>query len=215
MSSLKRSLEVNTPHIDPGWAQEAIGELRQHGANGTQIGAALLEVESHLAESGADVTDTFGQPEEYAASLDLPVDVRWTLLKVIRAAAVGIVVFLGGALAYTGVLAAITDTEGSLAILGLAFGQVLMAAVAASMPYWNGPLRFILENPVRRVTALILMGAVLGAALLLSPGPHLTLAPTTMIIAGLLILAALGLAVAIARRTGKQPQDDPLHFPSA
>lgn len=215
MSSLRRTLEVNTPHVDPEWAQEAIGELRRRGANGTQIGAALLEVESHLAESGADVADSFGQPKEYAASLDLPVGVRWTLLKVTGAAAVGIGVLLGGALAYTGVMAAITETEGSLAILGMAFGLVLMGAVAASMPYWNGPLRFILENPVSRVTALILMVAVVGAALWLSPGPHLTLAPTTMIVAGLLILAAVGLVVAIARRTSRQPQDDPLRFPGA
>lgn len=215
MSSLQRKLEVNTPHIDPEWAQEVVGELRQRGANGAQIGAALLEIESHLAASGADVVDAFGKPAEYAASHNLPVGVKWTLQKVIGAAAVGVLVFIGGTMAYTGVLAAITETGASLALPGLAFGLALMSAVAASMPFWNGPLRFISENPVRRVIALILMVALLGAALLFSPGPHLTVAPTTMIVAGLLILAALGLVVSIARRTGRQPHDDPLRFPGA
>lgn len=214
MSSLKRTLEVNTPHVDPEWAQGAVGELRQRGADGAQIGAALLEVESHLAESGATAADSFGHPTEYAAALDLPVGVKWTPSKVIGAAAVGIVVYLGGTLAYTGVLAGITEAEAQLPILGLAFGLVLVGATAASMPYWKGPLRVILGTPVRWVVAVVSLGAVLGAVLLLASGPQLTLAPAAMVLAGLLILAALGLIVFAVRRIGKQPHDDPLRFPS-
>ncbi len=59
------------PHVDRRWAQTFMVELRLAGVDGTQIGSALSEVESHCAESGQSAEQSFGEPARYARSLQL------------------------------------------------------------------------------------------------------------------------------------------------
>jgi|SRR5450631_4576237 len=60
------------PHVDPVWAEEFVIELRLLGVRGTRIGDALSEVDSHCAESEECAPQAFGDPAEYARSLQLP-----------------------------------------------------------------------------------------------------------------------------------------------
>ncbi len=62
------------PHVAEKWAESFIVELRLIGIEGSRIGAALSEVESHCNESGQSAQEAFGDPVEYARSLQLPVD---------------------------------------------------------------------------------------------------------------------------------------------
>lgn len=62
------------PHVDPRWAEDFILELRVSGVSGADVGAALAEVESHCAESGAEAEEIFGPATEYARGLGLDPD---------------------------------------------------------------------------------------------------------------------------------------------
>jgi hypothetical protein len=62
------------PHVDETWAESFIVELRLIGVPGDRIGAALSEVESHCNESGQNAQQAFGDPIDYANSLQLPMD---------------------------------------------------------------------------------------------------------------------------------------------
>jgi hypothetical protein len=62
------------PDVNPQWADAFVVELRLAGVSGRDIGAALAEVESHVAASGLDVQETFGDPRAYAQALDLRSD---------------------------------------------------------------------------------------------------------------------------------------------
>jgi hypothetical protein len=61
------------PHVDPVWAEGFAIELRLLGVRGTLIGDALGEVDSHCEESEESAPEAFGDPAEYARSLQLPV----------------------------------------------------------------------------------------------------------------------------------------------
>jgi len=60
------------PHVDEAWADSLLLELRLLGVAGDRIGEAVSEVESHCAESGQSAQEGFGDPVEYAHSLQLP-----------------------------------------------------------------------------------------------------------------------------------------------
>jgi hypothetical protein len=60
------------PHVDEVWAGSLLLELRLLGVAGDRIGAAVSEVESHCTESGQSAQEAFGDPVEYAQSLQLP-----------------------------------------------------------------------------------------------------------------------------------------------
>ena len=60
------------PHVEPEWAEAVLLELRLLGVDGTRIGAALAEVDSHCVESGQTAEESFGDPVAYARRLELP-----------------------------------------------------------------------------------------------------------------------------------------------
>jgi hypothetical protein len=60
------------PHVDQKWAASFILELRLLDIEGSRIGAALSEVESHCSDSGQSAQQAFGDPVDYARSLQLP-----------------------------------------------------------------------------------------------------------------------------------------------
>jgi hypothetical protein len=60
------------PHVDEVWADSLLLELRLLGVPGDRIGAAVSEVESHCTESGQSAQEAFGDPVEYAQSLQPP-----------------------------------------------------------------------------------------------------------------------------------------------
>jgi hypothetical protein len=60
------------PHVDEGWAEALLVELRLRGVPGDVVGGVLAEVDAHVVDSGATAQDAFGDPVAYARSLDLP-----------------------------------------------------------------------------------------------------------------------------------------------
>lgn len=54
------------------WLDEMIIELRLRDVRGTAIGDAAAQVEAHCAETGETPEEAFGDPREYARSLDFP-----------------------------------------------------------------------------------------------------------------------------------------------
>ena len=60
------------PNLEPEWTSKFLIELRLQGVGGQDIGVALAEANSHCAESGESAAEAFGDPEEYARSLQLP-----------------------------------------------------------------------------------------------------------------------------------------------
>jgi hypothetical protein len=61
------------PDVDPDWAEEFAIELRLLGVAGARIGDALGEVNSHCQESKESARQAFGDPADYARSLQLPI----------------------------------------------------------------------------------------------------------------------------------------------
>ena len=75
------------PHVDEQWAERVLLELRLRGVSGADIGAVLAEVDSHCSESGATAAESFGDPAEYAHSLDLLTEPRLSGRDVVPVAA--------------------------------------------------------------------------------------------------------------------------------
>lgn len=51
------------------YRQQLVLALRMYDVPAPRIGEAVAEVESHLADTGEDPVDAFGEPEEYARAL--------------------------------------------------------------------------------------------------------------------------------------------------
>ena len=63
---------------DRKWIEELVIALRLRDVRGDAIGDAAAAVESHCAESGETPHEAFGDPHDYAASLDFPDDLLIT-----------------------------------------------------------------------------------------------------------------------------------------
>jgi hypothetical protein len=82
IDSVERTL---APHVEAEWAEAFLVELRLIGVDGADIGAALAEVESHVAEAGETAAAIFGEPVAYARALGLKPGVRQTRTAIVKA----------------------------------------------------------------------------------------------------------------------------------
>lgn len=66
---------MTTTSHDPRaeWIKSFTNELRQRHVEQEQIDTALGSIREHLDDSGESPRDAFGDPREYAASLELPI----------------------------------------------------------------------------------------------------------------------------------------------
>lgn len=55
--------------LDKKYRNELMLALRLHDISGRRVGDVLAEVETHVAETGEDPVDAFGEPREYAAEV--------------------------------------------------------------------------------------------------------------------------------------------------
>ncbi|HSN44691.1 MAG TPA: hypothetical protein VLR88_11650 [Propionibacteriaceae bacterium] len=142
------------PHVEPAWASSMVMELRLEGVAGTDIGAALSEVESHCAEGGVGAQDSFGDPVEYARSLGLPVDPRQEPAAIGRT--VGpIVIQVAGMLTLLAALRAL-GTEGQVPVhVGDVLGFMVFLGVAALLVLASGRiLRALVTKPIFALAGL-------------------------------------------------------------
>lgn len=57
------------PHLDKGWRDDFIVELRLLRVTGDRIGDALVTADSHVADSGEGAREAFGDPVAYAREI--------------------------------------------------------------------------------------------------------------------------------------------------
>lgn len=190
------------PHIDHDWANQAIRELALRDVSGADIGAAMLEVESHMAEHGGDVRAVFGDPKAYAAALELPDTEKLSGTQWVGVWLPAIVMFVGLTVLYNGIV--VIFGGGGLSVLSV--GIVLIAFVAAAAAIVKlGLLRFMVARPVVSGLALSVVVGSLGVLGTLLPGPELDLAPAVSVPAGaVLFVSGLLLLVRLRRRAGAQ-----------
>ncbi len=212
-TSVKDELKAHAPHVDGSWADEFVFELRLRGASGAAIGAALLEVESHVAEQGTSVTATFGDATQYAASLELPDTQEWTMPELVRQFVKTILEIVAVFLLIGGFAALWIGGDARVPVVELIIIIAAAIAVFAILSATSGAaLRGLVRHPVlgALLTGAIFVVVIVAATAI--PGPVLRMAPGIAIGGGLVSLAVVAVIVAVEHRRGKK-LGDPIIFP--
>lgn len=197
------------PHVDREWAGQAITELALRDVSGANIGAAMAEVESHMAEHGGDVRDVFGDPKAYAAELQLPDTEKLSGMQWAGVWLPAILLYTGLSVLLNGVVAVFGGAGLSVVAVGIVLVFLNLAAVAIVR---FDLLRFMVAHPVISVVVLTVLTGTLGVLAALAPGPTLDLAPTISIPAGGLVMAA---GIALLFRISRRARANGITFPSA
>lgn len=206
--AIERSL---APHVDALWTEAVLLELRLQGVAGTTIAGVLTEVEAHVVDSGEDALTAFGDPVQYARSLDLPSDphqnlaARPAVVALYAAQVVGAVMMLGGA-------AALGAREPAAVTWGLVCSAVL-ATLVGLVVIRNGDqvLRFLVTARARSArSAGALVGGVALVGLVALPAALMRtvafeLPGAVSLGAGALLLAS---TVVVSVRQGRREPDD-------
>lgn len=209
MSTLIDELYERIPHIDREWARQAITELALRDVSGENIGASILEVESHMAEHGGDVRDVFGDPKAYAAALELPGTGKLNGSQWVGVWLPAILMFTGMSVLLNGVV--VLFGGGGLSVLSV--GLVLLVLMVSALGIVRFDLlRFMVEHPVVSGVGLFVLIGSLGALTSLLPSPTLDLAPAASLPAGAVLSVAGLLLLARLRRWAAS---NGIRFPSA
>ena len=183
-------IQTNTPHVEPAWSETFLLELRLRGVAGSQIGAALAEVETHCAESGETAHAAFGDARSYATALELPPSPDQTVS--LRGELLSGGLGLGGMLLTLAAVGAwrsdsgVNVTGGSVAVLA-----ILIVGTALFVRYAARLVRAIATSAWLAVVFAVAPVAVFVCALLLfGKTVLLTLPMMPSLVVGLLALAA-------------------------
>ncbi len=167
-TSFSEKMSKRTQHIDREWLNAATTELTLRGVSTGDMVAAMMEVESHMAENGGDVREVFGNPKEYAAALEMPEAKPLGAGDWLQILAVPI--FLGGGF--------LTLLHGVLGLFGgegttiSAVAVLVAASIALQLALLKfGGLRLFMERPAASVIGLIVVVALVGLSLNFLPGP--------------------------------------------
>lgn len=209
MSASIDELYERIPHVEHGWARQAITELALRDVSGTDIGAAILEVESHMAEHGGDVGEVFGDPKAYAAALELPDTEKLSRSAWAGAWLPSILIFLGGSVLFNGMAGLFGGAGLSVISLGIVLLVLIMAGVAIVK---SNLLRFMVERPIVSGLGLFVLIGGLGALAVFLPGPTLDLTPAVSLPAGAILLVS---GILLIRRLRRHADANGITFPSA
>ncbi len=187
------------PHVEAGWVEAMLLELRLQGVSGDRIGAALAEVEAHVVDSGQGAEEAFGDPVEYARSLGLPAEPEQSRTATLKGV-VPTLIQLFGLVAVVAAMPWGPDAVGVTTTLlaGLVVAALLPVVVVA---LGDRVLRAIVERPVVVFLATMLVLAAVAAGLVAAGRLGLDqalfeLPRPLMLVTGLLALA-LGTWVAV------------------
>lgn len=188
-SSNRRSMEQElAPHVERRWAEDFIVELRLQGVSGEDLGAALAEVDSHCAEAEEPAQQAFGDPADYAKSLQLPADLANSpgalFLKLIPTA-IQIIGFM------TLIRASPSYVPGDpVAITGGDVGTFGILAVAVALFAWQiRPLtNLVMRRPVLATLGLAAIIIAMGVPLFLWQEPIAEFSVLGAIIFGVVFL---------------------------
>lgn len=118
----------------PKWRDTLIFQLRMDDVPGDRIGDILLEVESHLAESGELPQEAFGDPKAYATSRVTDADRAPDTMGILIIIALS---FFGSMLYVMGAMGAGRESESVLGLnpwILLAVGAALLVLTALRLP---------------------------------------------------------------------------------
>lgn len=204
------------PDVEGEWAEAVLLELRLQGVAGTTIAGVLTEVEAHVVDSGEDARTAFGDPVEYARSLELPQSPDQELDGGPAAVARSAGHVLGAILLLTGALA-VGEADPAEVTWG-----VLLSVLAATLlvgAFLRGSdrvLRMIVTTPWRsaRFVALVILGS---GAVLLTMLPAVLVRAVAFQVHGLVALLAgaflLGATTAVSLWRARHDEDDRIVSP--
>lgn len=206
--------EKLAPGIDAAWREAFVLELRVQGASGSTIADALVEVESHCAESGKGAEEAFGVAQDYARALELEDESQWTAPQLVRTW-VGLLLIVGGfwCALWGGVALAQRQpadiTVGALVSGGLTLLLMVLMFVFTTFVlrlvvdhFWWAVLAFVAALAVTVLVGLPFDDMVLGAVPALIP-----------LVVGLAMIAAGGLWAVFLGKSGRSLAD-PLVAPT-
>lgn len=218
----RRGIAASAPHVEEDWADAFVLELRLLDVHGTVIGDALAEVDSHCADSGEGARETFGDPVEYARSLDLPrmPDAGWRGLVPVL---VPVGVQLAGMFAVSAAAGPLRHGEGVEVAAGHAVGALVLGLALTALAVWaDAILRLFIERPVIAffgfsavIAVVVLPGAAVGLPGVMAglAAPIATVPAPVALGAGVLLLV-VGCYLEIRRRdTDADPVVDPRSAP--
>lgn len=207
MTTPMNDLHARLPHVDQDWASQAMTELALRDVSGTDIGAAMLEVESHMAEHGGEVQAVFGDPKAYAAALELPDTAKLSGKQWVGVWLPAIVMFVGVSMLLNGVTALLGG--GGLSVVSVGIVLVVFVAAAAAIVTFD-LIRVMVARPVISALVLIVLLGGLGVLASLLPGPEWDLAPAVSIPVGVLVFVS-GLLLLL--RLKRRAQANQVTFP--
>lgn len=187
------------PHVEPGWVEAMLLELRLQGVSGERIGAALAEVEAHVVDSGESAEEAFGDPVEYARSLGLPAEPEQSKAATLK----GVVPTLIQLFGLVAVIAAMPWGPDAVGVTTTLLAGLVVAALLPVVVVALGDrvLRAIVERPVVVFGVTMLVLGVVAAGLVAAGRLGLDqvlfeVSRPAMLVIGLLALA-LGTWIAI------------------
>jgi hypothetical protein len=209
---------MNTPNNAPPtlavYLENLTIQLRLLDVSGDRIGQILAEVESHLADTGLDPVDAFGEPGDYAATYVAEAATAHPAHSWLRGSALRVAVpstlagwaVLEGSMHFASLAEITARSLAVLLVLAAGITAVLIALKAQLARDTAGSLKS------RKFTVLFMLLAwviwMIGVAvlvlipLLCPPGPTITSVPGwTLVVAGLLAFIALGLRLGADRVT--------------
>jgi hypothetical protein len=200
------------PHVDPEWAEEFAIELRVLGLAGARIGDALGEVSSHCQDSKESAAQAFGDPADYARSLQLPIHTDTSPRAMLRSLSPTGLQILGMFILIRGFTAwresgQLEITTAQLAAVGVV---VLVGLLLAR--FADPVVRFTAHYPVLAVIIAMACGAPLGFSSRLPNEGIGQIAAGWSLVAGSAALIG-GVVWAIMRRPPSASQDGPVTSP--
>lgn len=202
--------EALAPSIEAGWRQAFVVELRLQGASGSAVADALVEVETHCAESGERAVDAFGPAAQYARALALPDETNWTPLQLARTW-VRLLLFVGGFwLATWGGAALFLGDRAELSLDWLVSAAVTLIAMVLVFSFGNRLMRFILDHVVWATMGFIVVLALVVVSGL--PFRNILLGTAPAVVPFMIGVAAIvaGIVYTLFLRKTGTSLDDPL-----
>lgn len=200
------------PHVEPEWAEAVLLELRLRGVRGEGIGAALAEVDAHCVDSDLSAAEAFGDPVEFARSLELPTEPPLSPRELVGTVVPTTIQVLGMLATIWGVSAWVDGDPVALTV-GLLAMLVLVTALDLSLLRAGEPLlRLAVHRPVTLVAGVVLIPLATVTALLLLLDHEVAALPAPPVaLLGAAVVA--GVQVHEVRRARRGDDADPIVDP--
>ena len=157
---------AHAPHVDPEWTNAFIAEARLANLNGTTIGDALAEIDTHVVSSGESAKAAFGDPRSYAQALATSAGASPTstvgAVTAPAAQTIGVILSVRA----SALLRAVTHTKSMpwvMFVTALWFGALVVPPLVLT--------RVVGQLPAWAVVAIGTAGTAIGTGISLSEGP--------------------------------------------